>query len=103
MASLKVVVVDIAANGNPGLFDVVPLRQVSLLILESPEPPLDLDVVSPSALAVHALAYMVFLEELFVFLACELAALIRVQDLWFSHAERFLTGLYTGSGVQCII
>ena len=72
MASLKVVVVDVASNGGSGFLDVMPLRQVGFLILEGPKPTLDLDIVSPTALAIHVLAYMVLLEELFVFLACEL-------------------------------
>lgn len=90
MASLKVVVVDVASNGGSGFLDVMPLRQVGFLILEGPKPALDLDIVSPTALAIHALAYMVLLEELFVFLVCELTALIRVQNLWSGHAERLL-------------
>ena len=80
MASLKVVVVDVAADGGSGFLDVVPLRQVGFLILEGSEPPLDPDVVSPTALAIHTLAYMVLLEEFFVLLAGELTALIRVQS-----------------------
>ena len=54
---------DVAANSGPGLLDVVPFRQVGFFILEGPEPPLDPDVVSPAALAIHALAYMVLLEK----------------------------------------
>lgn len=73
MASLKVVVVDVAADGGPDFLDVLPLRQVGFLILEGPEPVLDLDIVSPTALAVHTLVYMVLLEEFFVLLAGELA------------------------------
>ena len=92
-----------AANGGLGFLDVMPLRQVGFLILEGPEPTLDLDIVSPAALAVHALVYIVLLEELFVFLAGELTALIRVQDFWLRHAEYLLEGLYTGFGVQHII
>ena len=103
MASLKVVVVDIASDGGSGFLDVMPLRQVGFLILEEPEPALDLDIVSPTALAIHALAYMVLLEELFVFLAGELTALIRVQNLWPGHAECLPAGLYAGPGIQCII
>ena len=103
MASLKVVVVDVVANSGPGFLDVVPFRQVDFLILEGSEPPLDPDVVSLTALAIHALAYMVLLEEFFVLLAGELAPLIRVQDLWSRHSERLLAGLDTGSGVQRVI
>ena len=103
MASLKVVVVDVAADGGSGFLDVVPLRQVGFLILEGPEPALDLDIVSPTALAVHTLVYMVLLEEFFVLLAGELAPLIRVQNLWSRHSERLLAGLDTCSGVQRVI
>lgn len=73
MASLKVVFVGIAINGYPDFLDVVLLHQIGFLILERSEPPLNLDVVSPSALVVHALPYMVFLENPFVLLDCELA------------------------------
>ena len=100
MALLKVVVVDAASNGAPGFLDVMPFRQVDFLILEGPESSLDHNIVSPTALAVHALVYMVLLEELFVFLAGELTAPIRVQDFWPGHAERLFAGLYAGSGVQ---
>ena len=55
MASFKVVVVDVASNGAPGFLDVMPFRQVDFLILEGPELALDLDIVTPTALAVHAL------------------------------------------------
>ena len=90
MASLKGVIVDVAADGGPDFLDVLPLRQVGFLLLEGPEPALDLDIVSPTALAVHTLVYMVLLEEFFVLLAGELAPLIRVQDLWSRHSERLL-------------
>ena len=78
MASLKVVVVDVVAISGPGFLDVAPFRQVGFLILEGPEPPLDPDVVSPTALAIHVLAYMVLLEEFSILLAGELAPLITV-------------------------
>lgn len=94
---------DVAANGGPGFLDVVPFRQVGFFILERPEPPLDPDIVSPATLAIHALTYMVLFEKFFVLLAGELAALIRVQNLWLGHAERLLAGLDTGSGVQRVI
>lgn len=103
MASLEVVVVDVAANGGPGLLDVVPFRQIGFFILEGPEPSIDPDVVSPAALAIHVLAYMVLLEKFFVLLAGKLAALIRVQNLWLGYAERLLAGLDTVSGVQRVI
>jgi hypothetical protein len=73
VASLEVVAVDVAANGGPGILDVVPFHQVGFFILEGSEPPLNPDVVSQAALAIHALAYMVLLERFFVLLAGELA------------------------------
>ena len=92
MASLKVVVVDVVANSGPGFLDVVPFRQVGFLILEGMEPPLDPDVVSPTGLAIHALAYMLLLEEFCAtLLAGELVSWIRrVQDLWSRHRNAFL-------------
>lgn len=94
---------DVVANGGSGVLDVVSRCQVGFLILEGPEPALDFDIVSPTALVVHTLVYMVLLEELFVFLAGELTALIRVQDFWSGHAECLLAGLYTGFCVQFCI
>lgn len=70
--------------------DVVALRQVGFLILEGTEPALDLDIVSPTALAIHTLAYMVLHKKLFVFLAGELTALIRVQDSGLATRNAFL-------------
>ena len=103
MASLKVAVVDVASNGGSGFLDVMPFRQVGFLILERPKPALDLDIVTPTALTIHALVHMVLLKELIIFRACELTALIRVQNLWPGHAGCLFADLYVGFGVQCII
>ena len=76
MAPFKIVVVDVVSDRSPGFLDIVPLSQIGFLIFEGMEPPLDLDVVSPTALSIHALEYIVLLEKFLVFLAGELAALI---------------------------
>lgn len=76
MAPFKVVVVDVVSDRSLGFLGIVPLSQIGFLIFEGTEPPLDLDVVSPTVLSIHALEYIVLLEKFLVFLAGELAALI---------------------------
>ena len=103
MIALEVVGMDVLPDRSSGLLDVVPFCQAGFLILERAEPPLDLDVVSPAALAVHTLTYLVSLQKIFVALAGEPAALIRIRDLRFCRQESFLTCFDTRGGVQCII
>ena len=103
MTALEVVGMDVLPDRSSGLLDVVSFCQVGFLILERAKPPLDLDVVSPAALAVHTLTYLVSLQKIFVALAGEPAALIRIRDLRFCRQESFLTCFDTRGGVQCII
>ena len=103
MTPFEVVVVDIPADCRPRFLDVLPLRQVSLFVFEGPEPAFYLDVVCPATLTVHALTNIVVLQEVFVLLTGELAALIRIQNLRLCHAECLLAGLNAGSGVKSVI
>ena len=103
MTALEVVGMDVLPDRSSSLLDVVPFCQAGFLILERAEPPLDLDVVSPAALAVHTLTYLVSLQKIFVALAGEPAALIRIRDLRFCRQESFLTCFDTRGGVQYII
>ena len=76
MAACVVVSPDVLADCLACLLDVVVLCQVGLLVLEGAEPAFNHDVVSPAALAVHALPDVVNFQELFVLTAGELAALV---------------------------
>lgn len=87
MAAFVVVSPDVVVDSLACLLNVVVLCQISLLVLEGAEPALDHDVVSPAALAVHALPDVVIFQELLVFTAGELAPLIRVEDNRLGHLE----------------
>lgn len=103
MAPLKVVVADISADSLSGLPDIVPLRQIGLVVLEGAKPPLDHDVVHPAALTIYALPDVIVCKEPLVFATCELAALITVQDGGLCNLEGIPAGPDAGSGIQCII
>ena len=103
MAAFVVVSPDVVADCLARLLDVVVLRQVGLFVFERPEPALDHDIVSPAALAVHALADAVFLQELLVFAAGELASLIRVEDFRLRHFECLAAGLDDHTRVQRVV
>lgn len=95
VSPLKVVGVDILSNGGSGFPDVVVLCQISFLILEAAEPALNHDVVRPAAFSIHALTDSIFLYKVNVLLACKLASLIRIQNLWFCHLKCFFKALMT--------
>ena len=76
MASLKVVCVNIPADGSSCFFYVVVLRQICFLILEATKPTLDHDIVSPATFSIHALTDTVFFNKVNVLLTCKLTALI---------------------------
>ena len=103
MAALEVIHVDVVADGLASLPDVAVLREIGFLILECPEPPLNLDVVGPAALAIHALADVVFLEESLVLLAGELASLVGVENLRLCYTESLPYGGNDHPGVQGIV
>ena len=48
------------------------------LVLETPEPSFDHDIVSPATFTIHALTDLVLFEKVHVLIACELTALIRI-------------------------
>ena len=58
------------------------------LVLETPEPSFDHDIVSPPAFTIHALTDLVLFEKVHVLIACELTALIRIQDNRFCYHKR---------------
>ena len=92
MTALKVVGMDILPDGTPCLPNVIVLRQISFFILEAAEPSLNHDVICPPAFPVHALTDPIFLYKVNVLLTCELASLIRIQDLRFRYFKGFFQG-----------
>ena len=100
MASFKIVSVDIAPNGSSGFLNVVILRQISFFILETAEPALNHDVVSPATLSIHALTDAVFSYEVNILLTCKLTSLIRVQNLWFCHNKCLFKSVDNHSGIK---
>ena len=103
MAALEVIHVDVVMDGLASLPDIAVLREIGFLIFECPEPPLNLDVVGPAALAIHTLADVMFLEECLVLLAGELASLVGVENLWLCYTESFPYGSDDHPGVQGIV
>lgn len=74
-----VIVVDVGANRLAQIPGRVKLVDVDQLRFEAAKPPLDPDIVGPAGLAVHALPDVEIPQKLFVFLAGELAALVRIM------------------------
>ena len=72
---MEVVGFDVATYGLTGLADVLIAREVSLLILEAAEPALNHYVVSPAALAVHALLDVLILQEASILFTCNIMEL----------------------------
>ena len=95
MTALKVVGMDILPDGTPCLPNVIVLRQISFFILEAAEPSLNHDVICPPAFPVHALTDPIFLYKVNVLLTCELASLIRIQDLRFRYFKAFFRAVIT--------
>src|SRR5699024_7575942 len=95
--------VDILPYSNPGLPDVIVLRQICFFILEAAEPSFNHDVICPPAFPVHALTDPVFLHEVNVLLTCELASLIRIQDLRFCYFEGLFQGVDHHPCIKSII
>lgn len=65
---------------------------ICFLVLETPEPSFDHDIVSPPAFTIHALTDLVLFEEIHVLIACKLTALIRIQDNRFCYHKRLFIG-----------
>ena len=80
MASFKVIGVDIPSDGFSCFFEISILREICFLILEAAEPAFNHDIIGPSTFAIHALMDSVITNKVDVFVAGELAALIRVDD-----------------------
>ena len=103
MTTFKVVCMHIFPNSLPCFSDIVVLGQICFLVLETPEPSFDHDIVSPPAFTIHALTDLVLFEEIHVLIACKLTALIRIQDNRFCYHKRLFKRNYDHSGIQSII
>ena len=79
MASFKVICANVFANCFSCFFEIGVFCEIRFLILEASEPPFNHDVICPAAFPVHALTDSVVTDEVNVFIAGELAALIRVM------------------------
>ena len=53
---------------------------IELLRLEAAKPAFNHDVVGPAALAIHTLTDIKAAKQIFVIIACKLAALVRIDD-----------------------
>lgn len=95
IATFKIISVDITSNRRSGFLDIVILCQICFFILEAAEPTLYHDVISPTAFTIHALSDSILFYKVNVLLNCELAALIRVENLWLCHFESLLRALIT--------
>ena len=71
MTTFKVVCMHIFPNSLPCFSDIVVLGQICFLVLETPEPSFDHDIVSPPAFTIHALTDLVLFEKVHVLIACE--------------------------------
>lgn len=81
MTTFKVVCMHIFSNSLPCFSDIVVLGQIGFLVLETPEPSFNHDIISPAAFTIHALTDLVLFEKVHVLIACELTALIRKKAL----------------------
>ena len=95
MATFIVVCMHIFPNSLPCFSNIVILSQICFLIFEIPEPSFDYDIVGPAAFAIHALTDLVLFEKVHVLIACELTALIRIQDNRFCYHKRLFNAVMT--------
>ena len=93
MTTFKVVSVHIFTDCLPCFSDIVILSQICFLVLEAPEPSFNHDIISPAAFTIHALTDLVFFEKVHVLIACELTALIRIQDNRFCYHKRLFNAV----------
>lgn len=95
MTAFKVVSVNILPNRQSRFLDVIVLSKISFLIFEASKPAFNHDIIGPTALAVHALTDFVILNKIYILLAGKLAALIRIQNLWFGYFKSFVRAFIT--------
>ena len=76
MASFKVICVDVSANCFSCFFEIGIFCEIRFLILEASEPSFNHDVICPATFTIHTLTDSVVADEVNIFIAGELAALI---------------------------
>lgn len=103
MTAFKIVGMDIFPYRLSSLADVGILGKVCFLVFETAKPSLNHNVVGPATFAIHALTDVVLFEKIYVFAACKLTSLIRVQDNGFRHLKCLFQCVYDHSGIQGII
>src|ERR1035437_2029106 len=81
MRALRIVKVQIPADGGARVADAFIGSQINLLVFDAAPEPLDEHIFAPGGLAVHADRDFVFYQHASKSLAGELASLIRVEDL----------------------
>lgn len=100
MGTKCVVVVDILPDCYSQAFGCGKLVDIDQFRLQTAEPPLNHDVVRPTGFPVHALANVGFFQQILVRFACELTALIRVQNR--RCAVGFHSTLYCSDDRLCV-
>src|ERR1700737_4358662 len=81
MWSSAVVEAEVSADGSPGLGHRVVGSEIYLLVFDRPPKPLDKDIVTPCAFAVHADGDAILDQHAGELGAGELATLIGVEDV----------------------
>ena len=100
MRSLAVVECHIPAQAFTRGRDAVVGAQINLLVFDRPPEPFDKDVIPPCPLAVHADLDVGILQRRDEVYGGELAALVRIHDLWFAiAAHRLFQSIDTWSGL----
>ncbi len=95
MTAFKIVGIDIFPYRLSSLADVGILGKVCFLVFETAKPSLNHNVVGPATFAIHALTDVVLFEKIYVFVACKLTSLIRVQDNGFRHLKCIFNAFMT--------
>ncbi len=95
MGSSRIVELEVSPESSPGFRNRFIRPQVNLLVFDASPEPLDEHAISPAPPPVHADLDSALLQQAGKCLACELAPLVRVEDLWSTIAfQRFFNRLY---------
>ena len=78
MTSFKVICVDVSSDCLSRFFEIGIFCEIRFLILETSEPALNHDVICPATFTIHTLTDSVVANEVNVFIASKLAALIGI-------------------------
>lgn len=99
MRSIPVVESKVREKSTVEIIAVIINVQVNMLVLDRAPQPLDENIVDGPSPAIHADLYGMVFQTVDIHIGGELAALIRVDDLWFSILGNGLfNGLYAPLG-----